>query len=329
MRSSLFTLTVSLYFASYAFANPCGNDLVPRAKTKISPDNTCGGTKGYVCGSSNSGLCCSKHGWCGKTSDYCGTGCQSAFGTCSGTVVTTSTSAASPSSSSSSSSGDSFLCGPSNGNKSCQQGYCCSQYGYCGNTSDYCGTGCNTNFGTCSSSVQSTGTSTSSTDKQTTSTTSTTSSASSSPTADDSITCGPQNGNKPCLKGYCCAASGYCGNTIAHCASGCQTGFGRCFADVPVPTTYIGNTNSTSPFTNCILSDSQHCVFFKTFSTISGCQASVADCNDQAWSCSSWASRQPCDTLGAACMKLDSFCQACTATSCDSSQFQYSYTSST
>ncbi|OUM57234.1 carbohydrate-binding module family 18 protein, partial [Piromyces sp. E2] len=29
-----------------------------------------------------SGYCCSKHGWCGKTSDYCSSGCQKSFGTC-------------------------------------------------------------------------------------------------------------------------------------------------------------------------------------------------------------------------------------------------------
>jgi len=34
-------------------------------------------------GSCPSGLCCSQYGYCGKTSDYCGTGCQSKFGSCS------------------------------------------------------------------------------------------------------------------------------------------------------------------------------------------------------------------------------------------------------
>lgn len=33
--------------------------------------------------------CCSQYGYCGTTSDYCSTGCQSGFGTCSTTTVET------------------------------------------------------------------------------------------------------------------------------------------------------------------------------------------------------------------------------------------------
>ena len=76
-------------------------------------------------------LCCSQYGYCGSTSDYCGTGCQS--GPCT-------------SSSSSSSSGGG--CNPP-----CDSDLCCSQYGYCGSTSDYCGTGCQS--GPCTSSSSS------------------------------------------------------------------------------------------------------------------------------------------------------------------------------
>lgn len=35
----------------------------------------------------SSGQCCSAHGWCGTTSDYCSTGCQSSFGTCGTAAV--------------------------------------------------------------------------------------------------------------------------------------------------------------------------------------------------------------------------------------------------
>jgi len=35
--------------------------------------------------------CCSKYGWCGTTSDYCGSGCQSEFGQCSNNLKTTTT----------------------------------------------------------------------------------------------------------------------------------------------------------------------------------------------------------------------------------------------
>ncbi|MCJ1296956.1 hypothetical protein MMC34_008525 [Xylographa carneopallida] len=58
-------------------------------KRVLTPDNTCGATaagnnKGYVCDPNDSwgGPCCSQHGYCGNTSDYCGLGCQDAFGTC-------------------------------------------------------------------------------------------------------------------------------------------------------------------------------------------------------------------------------------------------------
>ncbi|KZL86995.1 agglutinin isolectin 1 [Colletotrichum incanum] len=48
---------------------------------KTSPDSSCGGSNGYTCAS---GQCCSRNGWCGTTSDFCGFGCQSSFspGTC-------------------------------------------------------------------------------------------------------------------------------------------------------------------------------------------------------------------------------------------------------
>jgi len=44
----------------------------------ISTDGRCGEKDG-VC---PNGTCCSKYGWCGSTSDYCGSGCQNKFGKC-------------------------------------------------------------------------------------------------------------------------------------------------------------------------------------------------------------------------------------------------------
>ncbi|KAF2135246.1 carbohydrate-binding module family 18 protein [Aplosporella prunicola CBS 121167] len=51
-----------------------------------SVDGSCGATNGgFTCtgilGNFN-GDCCSDDGWCGSTSEYCGTGCQSGFGRC-------------------------------------------------------------------------------------------------------------------------------------------------------------------------------------------------------------------------------------------------------
>lgn len=60
-------------------ATPATSALKARA---VSPDASCGGSAGYTCLGSSFGSCCSAYGWCGSTDAYCGTGCQSAFGTC-------------------------------------------------------------------------------------------------------------------------------------------------------------------------------------------------------------------------------------------------------
>ncbi|KAH3968547.1 hypothetical protein HBI56_233710 [Parastagonospora nodorum] len=74
----------------------------PAASPVVSPishDGSCGGPKGYTCLNSQFGNCCSKYGWCGSTSAYCQTGCNPAFGTCSGTTKPISRSSSSTSSS--------------------------------------------------------------------------------------------------------------------------------------------------------------------------------------------------------------------------------------
>jgi len=53
----------------------CGNVF---SSLPVSTNSKCGAKDGRC----PSGQCCSKYGWCGKTSDYCGTGCQSEFGQC-------------------------------------------------------------------------------------------------------------------------------------------------------------------------------------------------------------------------------------------------------
>ncbi|KAM7197216.1 hypothetical protein V8F33_005644 [Rhypophila sp. PSN 637] len=47
---------------------------------QVSTDGTCG--PGVTCKGSGFGSCCSKHGFCGSTADYCGDGCQPSLGTC-------------------------------------------------------------------------------------------------------------------------------------------------------------------------------------------------------------------------------------------------------
>lgn len=58
------------------------------ARQSTTPDGTCGtknsgAGKGYRCQTSQS-KCCSQWGWCGDTEEYCGNGCQSAYGSCNG-----------------------------------------------------------------------------------------------------------------------------------------------------------------------------------------------------------------------------------------------------
>ncbi|EXK30146.1 hypothetical protein FOMG_13785 [Fusarium oxysporum f. sp. melonis 26406] len=48
----------------------------------VSANGLCGDKYHQTCKGSTYGDCCSKGGNCGKTSAYCGTGCQSGFGTC-------------------------------------------------------------------------------------------------------------------------------------------------------------------------------------------------------------------------------------------------------
>ncbi|KAI8906881.1 hypothetical protein EDD86DRAFT_192827 [Gorgonomyces haynaldii] len=94
-----------------------------------------------------SGECCSQWGWCGTTTEYCGTGCLPAFGKCNGVTSPSpspSTSVTPPTPSSTPG------CGPSFGTMcNVAQKQCCSQWGWCGTTSAYCGTGCQSKYGLC------------------------------------------------------------------------------------------------------------------------------------------------------------------------------------
>ncbi|TVY79762.1 Chitin deacetylase [Fusarium oxysporum f. sp. cubense] len=104
----------------------------------ISPNQQCGGNTGYTCQGSAFGGCCSWYGYCGSSESYCGTGCDSDFGSCtpSGSDIHDTTNG---------------LCGPgvraSCGNYGDKT--CCSQYGFCGNSAAHCGAGCQGGFGEC------------------------------------------------------------------------------------------------------------------------------------------------------------------------------------
>ncbi|KAL8810622.1 MAG: hypothetical protein Q9200_002441, partial [Gallowayella weberi] len=111
------------------FGTCTGSDSIP-----VDP-NQCGPKYGnHKC---LSGLCCSGNGWCGNTTDYCGAGCQTAFGDCTATTG----------------GGGDGTCGPAFNNKKCPGTQCCSAAGYCGTTAEYCSDpDCQWPFGTCDSS---------------------------------------------------------------------------------------------------------------------------------------------------------------------------------
>lgn len=84
-------------------------------------DFTCCPTNGgKTC---SSGLCCSQNGYRGNATDYCSTGCQSAYGVCT------------PGSSDPAPGG---TCGPNSGGATCSDNQCCRLSGYCGTTQYYC-----------------------------------------------------------------------------------------------------------------------------------------------------------------------------------------------
>ncbi|KAJ2905196.1 hypothetical protein MKZ38_006102 [Zalerion maritima] len=117
-------------------------DPTSTATGSVSTDGSCG--SGITCLGSEFGDCCSQHSWCGSTDAYCGTGCQSDFGSC------TSSDTGSDTVSTDGTCGDGVTCEGS------EFGDCCSQYGWCGSTDGHCGDGCQTDFGTCSTSGLST-----------------------------------------------------------------------------------------------------------------------------------------------------------------------------
>jgi len=110
--------------------------------TKVTTDATCGGANGFTCQGSTFGNCCSSAGWCGSTSAYCGTGCQSAFGTCGTSSSPTTSKPATPTSTPTGTpkvSTDGTCAGTSGQTcKGSTFGNCCSQYGWCGSSKFPC-----------------------------------------------------------------------------------------------------------------------------------------------------------------------------------------------
>lgn len=85
-----FSWVVSLTFVSACLAIPLSEGGLHASfqKRTVTPDATCGGSKGYTCLGSTFGNCCSANGWCGATTAYCDAGsCQTKYGSCTGSTT--------------------------------------------------------------------------------------------------------------------------------------------------------------------------------------------------------------------------------------------------
>ncbi|KAK9770707.1 hypothetical protein SCAR479_12596 [Seiridium cardinale] len=151
-------------------------------------------------------------GYCGNTTEYCTSGCQSTFGTCTVTDTTDTGSTASGTVS------PDLTCGTTGAGTA---GYTCEtgmlfeeeeersclltkRSGYCGNSTDYCSSsnGCQDAFGDACTDDDDDGSS-------------------------GTGRCGPSFGNAICASNECCSAEGYCRTTTAHCeAPDCLFNYG-------------------------------------------------------------------------------------------------------
>ncbi|ORX61250.1 hypothetical protein BCR36DRAFT_341782 [Piromyces finnis] len=163
------------------------------SKNVIIKSNRCG--KGY--GQCPSGQCCSKYGWCGKSSTYCSfsKGCQLEFGQCQ-------IYSQQKSQDNNQQNSQAIKCGMGYGN--CPTGFCCSRYGWCGKSSSYCSVskGCQSKFGQCQINSQE---------------------------STQMKRCGKEFGS--CPSHQCCSKFGWCGKSTSYCliSRGCQSEFGQCY----------------------------------------------------------------------------------------------------
>lgn len=176
------------------------------AGLSVSTDGSCG--SGVTCQGSIFGDCCSSHGYCGVTTNYCDAGCQTSFGTCGSAVKPRSITSTYG------------MCGR-NGQtcKGSSFGECCGPFDMCGSTAGSCGYGCQPGFGDCARGINAMGgkrkryidvsevaMATISTDG----------------TCGNGVTCeGSSYGN-------CCSEYGFCGSSITYCGYGCQFSYGMC-----------------------------------------------------------------------------------------------------
>ncbi|OUM62019.1 carbohydrate-binding module family 18 protein, partial [Piromyces sp. E2] len=106
-------------------------------KIRLSSKGECGEIDGQIVMCPNNS-CCSKYGSCDYKEEFCGKGCQPAFGKCNGfesPKITFSVKGE---------------CGIHNEKITlCPNNSCCSKYGSCDYKENFCGVGCQPAFGLC------------------------------------------------------------------------------------------------------------------------------------------------------------------------------------
>ncbi|OAJ36070.1 hypothetical protein BDEG_20283 [Batrachochytrium dendrobatidis JEL423] len=180
----------------------------PKTDYPISKNNRCGEGFNTQC---QDKICCSKHGFCGKTPFHCGVDCQKGYGSCltpealARLLAKSSASApAQPKTSAPAPKTDYPIsadgrCGEGF-NTQCQDKICCSGKGFCGKTPSHCGDGCQKGYGSCLTPEA---------------------------LASADGRCGKEFKTK-CPDRTCCSGSGFCGKTKSHCGDGCQKDYGFC-----------------------------------------------------------------------------------------------------
>ena len=194
-----------------------------QSTTAARSDGRCGKAFGNAGCNANSavGGCCSEAGWCGNTDAHCSVtnGCQSGCKKTTDPSDPTKPVGTAPRSDG--------RCGKDFSGATCDAkgpyGGCCSEAGWCGSTSQHCLTsnGCQNG---CTGATPTSGKHTSTTQEPVI--TPTSGGGGGGGTTKDG-TCGASNGNTVCgnwYQGSCCSQYGYCGNTTAHCGTGCQSG---------------------------------------------------------------------------------------------------------
>ena len=188
----------------------------------------CGPTNGNtVC---NAPQCCSQFGWCGTGTEFCGVGCQGAFGAACASPSTSQSTSVSRTVTPTRQPSPIVVCGPTNGNAVCRSPNCCSQFGFCGTGAAFCGAGCQGPYGAACASPPPP-------------------SASASRQPSPIVRCGAASGNAVCRPPDCCSQFGFCGTGDSFCGVGCQGVFGAACAS-PSPSQSISVSRSVRPSAN-------------------------------------------------------------------------------